>query len=55
MAIANEFGLQDYVTSFTLVWIKISMPSTSSATAAVTSFTLVWIKISSIHPGIATL
>ena len=33
------------VTSFTLVWIKISTDSEAWSRAIVTSFTLVWIKI----------
>ena len=33
------------VTSFTLVWIKITVQSAAYVGALVTSFTLVWIKI----------
>ena len=33
------------VTSFTLVWIKITPPSSQFHALNVTSFTLVWIKI----------
>ena len=35
-----------FVTSFTLVWIKMARPQFSKAVLNVTSFTLVWIKMS---------
>ena len=37
--------LSDRVTSFTLVWIKMSAHKIENAPPPVTSFTLVWIKI----------
>ena len=37
-----------FVTSFTLVWIKITPPGIPSAALPVTSFTLVWIKITTL-------
>ena len=41
----NKFAQQMPVTSFTLVWIKITVQSAAYVGALVTSFTLVWIKI----------